>query len=101
MCIRDRVTPCSAATVEVTSLADAWLGMFDLVVVDACKPRFWAAGTQQVRLAGESNTTTPAYSGGRAEQVQQLLGAAGRDILYVGDHLLADVIKCRKQTEVS
>ena len=95
------MTPCSAATVEVTSLADAWLGMFDLVVVDACKPRFWAAGTQQVRLAGESNTTTPAYSGGRAEQVQQLLGAAGPDILYVGDHLLADVIKCRKQTEVS
>ena len=46
-------------------------------------------------------TTTPAYSGGRAEQVQQLLGATGPDILYVGDHLLADVIKCRKQTEVS
>ena len=39
----------------VSCLAGSWRSYFSLVVVDACKPRFLAAGTQQVRLAGETS----------------------------------------------
>jgi len=38
------------------------------------------------------------FSGGNSEQIVSKLGARGHEILYCGDHLHADVIKCRKLT---
>ena len=78
---------------------DKWLSFFDLVVVDACKPRFFGSGTPTKKLDIPESGTTPVYSGGDHDTVTKMLGAEGPDIIYAGDHLYADVIKCRKQCE--
>jgi len=85
-------------------LGDCWLSYFDLVVVDACKPRFFSSGTPLQRLdisIYTSNSlalsTTPVYSGGDHSTITTMLEATGPDVIYVGDHLYADVIKCRKE----
>ena len=39
------------------------------------------------------------YSGGDHTTISTMLGAKGPDVIYVGDHLYADVIKCRKLCE--
>ena len=42
---------------------------------------------------------TVIYSGGDHTTISSMLGAKGPDVIYVGDHLYADVIKCRKLCE--
>jgi len=87
---------------------DFWLSLFDLVVVDACKPRFFSTGTPMQRVDPttssfvplSANTSGPeVYSGGNHTTITSMLGAKGPDVIYAGDHLLADVIKCRKLCE--
>ena len=36
------------------------------------------------------------YSGGSSEVISRLIGAKGRDVLYVGDHIFGDVLKSKK-----
>ena len=36
------------------------------------------------------------YSGGNSEVLSKLIGAKGRDVLYVGDHIFGDVLKSKK-----
>jgi len=36
------------------------------------------------------------YSGGSSEVLSKLIGAKGRDVLYVGDHIFGDVLKSKK-----
>jgi 5'-nucleotidase len=89
-------------------LGPAWTDCFALVGVDACKPRFWADGSTLSTVATlepgcpkvAADGVTPAgprvLSGGSAAAYCRLLGARGEQVVYVGDHLWADVIKCRK-----
>ena len=88
--------------------SDSWLSYFDLVVVDACKPRFFSTGTPLQRVDTYSSTLVPlsssppgpiVYSGGDHSTISTMLGAKGPDVIYAGDHLFADVIKCRKLCE--
>eukprot|EP00092_Neocalanus_flemingeri_P002248 GFUD01002394.1.p1 GENE.GFUD01002394.1~~GFUD01002394.1.p1 ORF type:complete len:504 (+),score=173.37 GFUD01002394.1:133-1512(+) len=87
---------------------DSWLSYFDLVVVDACKPRFFSTGTPLQSVDTSSSTLVPlsscppgpaVYSGGDHATISTMLGAKGPDVMYAGDHLFADVIKCRKLCE--
>ena len=36
------------------------------------------------------------YSGGNCEVLSKLIGARGKDVLYVGDHIFGDVVKSKK-----
>jgi len=85
-----------------------WMSYFNLVVVDACKPRFFSSGTPLQRVDTTSSKLVPVnssvpgpvvYSGGDHATITKMLGAEGHGVLYAGDHLLADVIKCRKLCE--
>ena len=40
--------------------------------------------------------TAAVYSGGSSEILSKLIGARGRDVLYVGDHIFGDVLKSKK-----
>jgi len=91
-----------------TTDQDLWLSCFDLVVVDACKPRFFSTGTPLQRVDTSSSTLLPisssvpgpeVYSGGDHTTISTMLGVKGPDVIYAGDHLFADVIKCRKLCE--
>jgi len=93
---------------EQGDIEDFWMSYFDLVVVDACKPKFFGSGTPLHRVDTATSTLVPlsppppgpvVYSGGDHRTISGMLGAKGPDIIYVGDHLFADVIKCRKLCE--
>uniref|UniRef100_H2UJU5 5'-nucleotidase, cytosolic IIb n=1 Tax=Takifugu rubripes TaxID=31033 RepID=H2UJU5_TAKRU len=81
---------------------------FDLILVDARKPLFFAEGT----VLRQVDTTTGrlkigtytgplqhgiVYSGGSSDIVCDLLGAKGKDIVYIGDHIFGDILKSKKR----
>ena len=71
--------------------------MFDLIVVDACKPKFFSEGTT-LKVLEDCVEGCNIYSGGNHDQLTSMLETQGHKILYCGDHLHADIIKCRKMT---
>uniref|UniRef100_A0A0A9WK05 Cytosolic purine 5'-nucleotidase n=1 Tax=Lygus hesperus TaxID=30085 RepID=A0A0A9WK05_LYGHE len=84
-----------------------WKTYFDIIVVDARKPLFFGEGT----LMRQVDTATGAlrvgthtgpmlkehvYSGGSCDVFTKLIGAKGKDVLYVGDHIFGDILKSKK-----
>jgi len=78
----------------------SWQSLFDLVIVQAKKPAFFEAKAPFFEVVDTAGTERPhdgpfrataVYRGGNAELVQQHFGADGSEILYVGDHVYADV----------
>jgi 5'-nucleotidase len=80
---------------------DSWRQLFDVVVVSAAKPRFFAEDASSFRVVDEERgllaphrgayEVGQVYHGGSALTVEASLGLAGDQILYVGDHLFGDV----------
>jgi len=77
-----------------------WRDLFDLTIVQAKKPKFFEANAPAFRIVDEQGTEEPhagplatggRYRGCNAQLVQDWLGVGGEDILYVGDHVYADV----------
>ena len=78
-----------------------WRDLFELVIVGARKPGFFLYDLPLFSIADEeagllqpapSGITEPgAYLGGDATKVEQYLNLSGAAILYVGDHIFADV----------
>jgi 5'-nucleotidase len=78
-----------------------WRDLFELVIVRSRKPSFFAHDLQMFRIVNEDEgllrpLTGPivergAYLGGDAGKVEEYLGLSGDAILYVGDHIFADV----------
>ncbi|KAK9509101.1 hypothetical protein O3M35_006491 [Rhynocoris fuscipes] len=84
-----------------------WKTYFDIIVVDARKPLFFGEGT----LMRQVDTTTGSlrigshigplqkeqvYSGGSCDVFTKLIGAKGKDVLYIGDHIFGDILKSKK-----
>jgi len=77
-----------------------WRDLFDLVIVSADKPRFFAERSPIYRVVDEERSLLSphheplvpghVYFGGNARLVEQSLGLTGQP-LYVGDHLFGDV----------
>ena len=75
--------------------------LFDLVIVGARKPHFFETPAPAFRVVDdEADYLVPhvgplvegnAYFGGHARMVEKCLGLRGEEILYVGDHVYADV----------
>lgn len=77
-----------------------WRDLFDIVIVAAQKPAFFAGRAPFLEIASEDGLLRPslgplqkgkAYWGGSASDVEQSLGVSGDEILYVGDHIFGDV----------
>ncbi|XP_076469911.1 cytosolic purine 5'-nucleotidase-like isoform X2 [Babylonia areolata] len=84
-----------------------WTSYWDCVVVDAMKPLFFADGTILRKVDKETGARQighhkgalqpgEVYSGGSCDVVSKLLGARGKDVLYVGDHIYGDILKSKK-----
>uniref|UniRef100_A0A8D1F7E0 5'-nucleotidase domain containing 4 n=1 Tax=Sus scrofa TaxID=9823 RepID=A0A8D1F7E0_PIG len=95
-------------TGEAGATARPWSSYFDLIVVDMQKPRFFAEGTVLRQVNTDSDKlrvdtyTGPhqhcaIYSGCSSDVVCKLLGVRGKDILYIGDHILVDILKSKKR----
>jgi hypothetical protein len=77
-----------------------WRELFDVVIVQAGKPGFFESQAPLYQVVEDSGLLRPmvgkmqrggAYFGGHARQIEQHLGVTGEEILYVGDHMYADV----------
>jgi HAD superfamily 5'-nucleotidase-like hydrolase len=76
-----------------------WRDLFELVIVQARKPEFFSSRSPVFEIVSQEGLLKPAlgltaggaYVGGHASLVEQQLGLSGDQILYVGDHLFADV----------
>jgi len=85
-----------------------WKELFDLILVDAKKPLFFGEGTAlrqvdeetgQLRLGSYTGKHERGliYSGGNSEVFSEFIGAEGKDILFIGDHIFGDILKSKKQ----
>ena len=78
-----------------------WRDLFEVVIVSASKPGFFGGNRplfevvdeEQGLLSPHPGTADAGgvYLGGNAAELEQGLGLSGDQILYVGDHLFADV----------
>ncbi len=77
-----------------------WRNLFDVAIVGARKPDFFSVNTPAFELVTDEGLfkehrgplkTGRVYVGGNAGLVEQSLGLSGDEILYVGDHIFADV----------
>ena len=48
------------------------------------------------KYVGDELHENAVYSGGSSEILSKLVGAKGKDVLYVGDHIFGDVVKSKK-----
>jgi HAD superfamily 5'-nucleotidase-like hydrolase len=80
--------------------AGTWRALFDAVVVDADKPRFFETNlTEHISTSERGEPFPPAPAtvseGGNASTLEQLLGADGGSVLYIGDNPAADCVAAR------
>ncbi|HKI96374.1 MAG TPA: HAD-IG family 5'-nucleotidase [Gemmatimonadales bacterium] len=76
-----------------------WRELFDVAIVSARKPEFFSSRSPVFEVVDASGLLKPAralesgrvFVGGNAALVEEHLGVSGDQILYVGDHLFADV----------
>lgn len=84
-----------------------WTTYFDYIVVDAKKPNFFSEGTilrqidrktggQRIGIHTGPLQQGQIYSGGSCDVFSELIGAKGKDVLYVGDHIFGDILKSKK-----
>ncbi len=78
----------------------SWRDLFTLVIAQARKPGFFDGTAPFAEILDAAGTERPltgplraggVYRGGNAREVQAFLGGSGESILYVGDHVYADV----------
>jgi 5'-nucleotidase len=75
--------------------------LFDIIIVGARKPHFFEGSAPAFRVVDETTgallphvgplAVGGAYFGGNARLIERALGLRGEEVLYVGDHLYADV----------
>lgn len=77
-----------------------WRSLFDLVIVGARKPAFFTERMPAFEVVDDEGRLLPrtgklelgkTYLGGHARLIEQSLGLRGEDVLYIGDHIFADV----------
>ncbi|VDN57363.1 unnamed protein product [Dracunculus medinensis] len=82
-------------------LGDDWTSYFDITIVGARKPSWFAEGTVFREVDRETGSlkigthTGPlkqgqVYSGGSCDAFRRLVKARGKDVLYIGDHIFGD-----------
>lgn len=78
-----------------------------MIVVDAGKPLFFYEGTILRQVDTETGArkigthmgpleSGKVYSGGSCDVFTKLIGAKGKDVLYIGDHIFGDILKSKK-----
>jgi HAD superfamily 5'-nucleotidase-like hydrolase len=82
-----------------------WRNYFDVVIVAATKPAFFQEQRPLMERKGEDllPATFPlergtVYEGGNLVDLERALGAAGDEVLYVGDHIYGDILRSKKES---
>jgi HAD superfamily 5'-nucleotidase-like hydrolase len=82
-----------------------WRNYFDIVIVAATKPAFFQERRPLMERDGDKlhPPTFPLergkiYEGGNLHDLERALGAAGDEVLYVGDHIYGDILRSKKES---
>jgi HAD superfamily 5'-nucleotidase-like hydrolase len=85
-----------------------WRNYFDVVIVAATKPAFFQEQRPLLeRVQPFGDLVEPAefplergkiYEGGNLQDLERALGAAGDEVLYVGDHIYGDILRSKKES---
>ena len=80
-----------------------WKSYFEQIVVQAGKPGFFTAEAPLERVsaeeAGPSTKPHPGYfRGGNQAQLQEMFGCEPDEVLFIGDHIYADIVLSRKSS---
>ena len=81
---------------EIPGGGAPWRTDFDLVLVDAGKPRFFTDPGRPGKWLEAEGPGAPVYSGGDVANLERLLGFKGDSILYWGDHTYGDILRSKK-----
>jgi HAD superfamily 5'-nucleotidase-like hydrolase len=82
-----------------------WRDLFELTIVSSRKPSFFTGRASIFEVVDESGLLKQNFSelksggiyvGGNVSIVEKFLGISGDSILYVGDHIFADVISSKR-----
>jgi HAD superfamily 5'-nucleotidase-like hydrolase len=75
-----------------------WAEIFDLVIVEAKKPSFFAANTPAEPVAEAAGLSAPmrVVRGANGAYLERTLGASSDQILYFGDHTYGDILLSKK-----
>jgi len=71
----------------------SWRALFDLIIVESKKPRFFMERTPPVELPDPRGSL---YVGASASFVEEELEARGEEVLYFGDHTYGDILRSKK-----
>jgi 5'-nucleotidase len=75
----------------------SWREFFDVIVVDSGKPGFFLnRGREEPPQLLPDESSTPIYSGGDADFLEEKLGFHADRILYFGDHTYGDILRSKK-----
>jgi hypothetical protein len=84
-----------------------WRGYFDVIITGAKKPTFFRPGRpffildDEGEIVGEEHERLErdvVYQHGNLKQLEQFLGSAGDEILYVGDHIYGDILRSKRDS---
>ena len=70
-----------------------WLDLFDLVVAEGGKPTYFDSSSGRTFKPGIDDKI---LLGGNLTEIEERIGCAGPEILYVGDHIYADLISSKR-----
>jgi 5'-nucleotidase len=82
-----------------------WRNYFDVVICAAMKPAFFQE--RRPLMERSDDELVPAvlplergkiYEGGNLQDLERALGAAGDEVLYVGDHIYGDILRSKKES---
>jgi 5'-nucleotidase len=76
-----------------------WSQIFDLVIVEARKPSFFAGNDfpEPIPEAASLPASVPVVRGGSGTFLERTVGAKGDQILYFGDHTYGDILLSKKE----
>ncbi len=83
---------------------NSWLDLFEIVVTNGQKPRFFYDDLRYLRVNPVDGTmsnvndklTQGVYQGGSAQVFTKDLELEGDEILYIGDHIYGDILRLKK-----
>jgi len=82
-----------------------WRNYFDVVIVAAMKPAFFQERRPLLEQSGSELVAAALplergkiYEGGNLQDLERALGAAGDEVLYVGDHIYGDILRSKKES---
>ncbi len=74
----------------------SWVKLFDHVVCEARKPGYFMSKKNEGAVC--SINSAGVFCGGNTDELESVIGCAGNEVLYIGDHIYADLITSKRST---